>query len=228
MKCYDVPASDELVGKARLKGFTMTKTKFLAIAASAALVAMLGLAACGGGSSSASSAASSASASSAASSAASASAAAESSAASESAAAESEAAESEAAESAEATSAAAASTEKVDVSSWTSAWMGASDKGETFYYAESPDASQGAMLVYDPSTNKYVSYVGAISQPEEGYVRITDIQSGNALQFEVTAGDDEGVVIDLGDLGNAVLAKCEISEVMKCIQNIDTYGEAVA
>lgn len=107
--------------------------------------------------------------------------------------------------------------------------MGVSDKGETFYYAESPDGSQGAMLVYDPSTNKYVSYVGNTSQPEANYVRITDIQSGNALQFEVTAGDEEGnVVIDLGDLGNAVLAKCEISEVMKCFQNIDTYGEAVA
>lgn len=107
--------------------------------------------------------------------------------------------------------------------------MGVSDKGETFYYAESPDGSEGAMLVYDPSTNKYVSYVGKTSTPEQGYVRITDIQSGNALQFEVTAGDEEGnVVIDLGDLGNAVLAKCEIGEVMKCFQNIDTYGEAVA
>ncbi len=107
--------------------------------------------------------------------------------------------------------------------------MGASDKGEMFYYAESPDGSQGAMLVYDPSTNKYVSYVGDTSQPEANYVRITDIQSGNALQFEVTAGDNEGnVVIDLGDLGTAVLAKCDISEVMACFQNIDAYGEAIA
>ena len=107
--------------------------------------------------------------------------------------------------------------------------MGVSDKSETFYYAESPDGSQGAMVVYDPSTNQYVSYVGDTSEPEPGYVRITDIQSGNALQFEVTAADKEGnVVIDLGDLGNAVLAKCSISEVMKCFQNIDTYGNAVA
>lgn len=107
--------------------------------------------------------------------------------------------------------------------------MGASDKGETFYYAESPDGSQGAMLVYDPSTNQYVSYVGDTSTPQEGYVRITDIQSGNALQFEVTAADNDGsVLIDLGDSGNAVLAKCNISEVMKCFENIDRYGNAVA
>ncbi len=106
--------------------------------------------------------------------------------------------------------------------------MGVSDKGETFYYAESPDGSQGAMLVYEPNSNKYVSYVGATSNPEQGYVRITDIQSGNALQFQVTAADNQGnVVIDLGDLGNAVLAKCDISEVMKCFQAIGTYGQAV-
>ena len=106
--------------------------------------------------------------------------------------------------------------------------MGASDKGETFYYAESPDGSQGAMLVYDPSSNKYVSYVGNTSRPEPTYVRITDIQSGNAIQFEVTAADNEGnVIIDLGDLGKAVLAKCSITEVMKCFQAIDAYGQAV-
>ncbi len=184
-----------------------SKTKLMAIAASAALVAMLGLAACGGGSSSASSSAASAASSNA----------------------------STAATSQSATATAsnatttAASGQTVDVSSWTDAWMGVSDKGETFYYAESPDGSQGAMLVYEPSTNQYVSYVGDTSTPQEGYVRITDIQSGNALQFEVTAGDKEGnVVIDLGDLGNAVLAKCNISEVMKCFQSIDTYGNAVA
>ena len=203
-----------------------TKSKFLAIAASAALVAMLGLVACGGGSSSASSAsANSASASSAA---ASSEAASSEAAASEEAASE-EAASSEAAASEEASSAAADSGEKVDISSWTNAWMGVSDKGETFYYAESPDGSQGAMVVYDPSTNNYVSFVGNTSTPQDGYVRIDDIQSGNALQFEVTAADKEGdVVIDLGDQGNAVLAKCEISEVLDCIKKIDAYANAVA
>ena len=208
-------------GEGKSKGTYMknSKTKFLTIAASAALVAMLGLAACGGSSSSASSASASASSASASASSASASTA-------------SASAESASASSAEASSAAAssaASSDKVDVSSWTDAWMGVSDKGETFYYAESPDGTQGAMLVYDPSTNKYVSYVGSTSQPAEHYVRITDIQSGNALQFEVTAADEAGnVVIDLGELGKAVLAKCDISEVMKCFQTIDTYAEAVA
>ena len=203
----------------------ITKTKFLAIAASAALVAMLGLAACGGGSSSASSA----SASSAAASSATASSAAASSAAASTEAESSEAAESAEAESAEASSAAAASGETVNVSTWTDAWMGVSDKGETFYYAESPDGTQGAMVVYDPSTNDYVSFVGNTSNPQEGYVRIDDVKSGLSLQFEVTAGDEEGnVVIDLGEQGNAVLAKCAIDEVMKCFQDIDTYGNAVA
>lgn len=186
-----------------------TKTKLMSLAASAALVTTLGLTACGGSSSSASSSSSSSS-----------------STTSESTATESTTSSTETTTT---TSSSASSSDKVDVSSWTDAWMGVSDKGETFYYAESPDGSQGAMLVYEPSSNQYVSFVGNTSAPQEGYVRIDDIQSGNALQFEVTAGDDDGsVVIDLGDQGNAVLAKCNISEVMKCFDSIDKYGNAIA
>lgn len=109
-------------------------------------------------------------------------------------------------------------------------WMGVSDKGETFYYAEANDGSkQAIMVVYDPSSNQYVSFVGTAEQVSDNQVRITDIKTGNTLTFAITAADQDGnVVIDMGEQGNAVLAKCDPSEVLKAIQNIGTYGDAVA
>jgi len=109
-------------------------------------------------------------------------------------------------------------------------WMGVSDKGETFYYAEANDGSkQAIMVVYDPSSNKYVSFVGTAEQVSDNQVTITDFQTGNTLTFAITAADQDGnVVIDMGEQGNAVLAKCDPSEVLKAIQAIGTYGDAVA
>jgi membrane peptidoglycan carboxypeptidase len=107
--------------------------------------------------------------------------------------------------------------------------MGVSDKGETFYYAESADGTQGAMVVLDPSTGQYASFVGEVTNPQEGYVSIADFKTGNTLTFEITAADKEGdVVIDMGEQGKAVLATCTIDEVMQCFKQIDTYGKAVA
>ena len=121
------------------------------------------------------------------------------------------------------------SSEKINVSSM-SGYMGVSDKGETFYYAESTDGSnKGVMVVLDPSSGNYVSFVGDVSNPQPDYVEIKDITTGNTLTFQVTAADQDGnVVIDLGDQGKAVLAKCDISEVVDAIKKIDRYGNAVA
>lgn len=216
------------------------KSKFLALLACAALAAMLGLTACGGGSAASSSAASSSASESA-------------STAAESSAAESEAAEEEATEEAaeeeatdeaaegEATEEAAEgeATEEaaegedaattVNVSELENAWMGVSDKSETFYYAESADGTKGAMVVLNPETGDYVSFVGAVSSPQEGYVTIEDTTTGNSLTFEISVADEQGnVLIDLGEQGNAILGKCDISEVLKAFQSINDNANAVA
>ncbi len=131
--------------------------------------------------------------------------------------------------SSESSSSESSSSEKINVSSM-SGYMGVSDKGETFYYAESTDGSnKGVMVVLDPSSGNYVSFVGDVSNPQPDYVEIKDITTGNTLTFQVTAADQDGnVVIDLGDQGKAVLAKCDISEVVDAIKKIDQYGNAVA
>ena len=84
------------------------------------------------------------------------------------------------------------------------------------------------MVVYDPSSNQYVSFIGPVTNPSENQVQITDAVNGMSLTFAVTAASDGGVLIDLGDQGNAVLAQCDINEVLTAIKNIGTYGSAVA
>lgn len=49
------------------------------------------------------------------------------------------------------------------------------------------------------------------------------------MTFSVAAADEDGnVVIDMGEQGTAVLAKCDPSEAVNAIAQIGTYGDAVA
>ena len=200
-----------------------TKTKVMALAASAALVAMLGLAACGGGSSSSASASASGAVPS--------SASASSSSTTASSAAASSAAASSAAASSAATSAAASaasSEDTIDVSSMT-AYAGATEAGEAVLYAESSDGTEGCLVFVD-ETGKYASFVGEVTNPSDTQVTITDVSSGLAMTFEVVEADNQGnLIIDMGsEIGKAALVPADINEVLQAIAVVGTYGTAVA
>ena len=195
------------------------KAKIMALAASAALVAMLGLAACGGGSSSSSASASaSASASTSASASASASAAASASAS---------ASASAAAASSSASASSAGVVDNVDTSKML-AYMGVSDQEETFYWAIDDASDEGILAVLDPKTGRYASFVGPITSPSETQLTITDKSTGDSLTFEVTAADADGnMVIDMGEQGKAILAPCKIEEVAQALAIIAENGTEV-
>ena len=202
----------------------VSKNKVIALMVGAVLFAMLGLTACGNGASSSAdvSAGSDHEAQSSASS--------ESTAVSQAEPAAQTTSSDAASASADTSSPAAPSTDKaVAVSSFANAWMGASDLGETLYYAESADGLQGCLVVYNPETNEYVSFVGDTSVSDDNMVTITDIQSGLSITFGVKAADDGGnVVIDLGQQGMAALKACDVAEVVECFNVIGTYGDAIA
>ncbi|MBQ9043482.1 MAG: hypothetical protein IJ111_11810 [Eggerthellaceae bacterium] len=146
----------------------MVKTKFIAIAASAALVAMLGLSACGGqaASSSASTASSSAEASSSA-----ASSAASSSAASS------------------AASSSAASAEDLIVS-----WQGALVDGTLVDYISSDDGANGGLVLEKQGTEPK-RWLGAMTTTNDGKVTITDDTSKEAISFTLSDITEDGAVL---------------------------------
>ncbi|MEE1045483.1 MAG: hypothetical protein U0L51_08355 [Olegusella sp.] len=88
---------------------------------------------------------------------------------------------------------------------------------------------RGVFVAYKPETNEYASFVGSVTSPEPGTVTVSDINNGLTMTFSVAAADEDGnVVIDMGEQGTAVLAKCDPSEVVNAIAQIGTYGDAVA
>ncbi len=167
-----------------------TKIRFLAFIASTALVAMLGLAACSGSSST--SAVSSAASTSANSAAASASA----SNASESA---SSAAASGTASAGESVSLAALAKELFQ-----NCLVGTDDKDVLYFYAQGDDDKTASLLIYDISNDAFSVHAGAYVEPSSGMVKIDTKGAGEAIEFKVTPNADKTAVEFTFDNGTTV------------------------
>jgi hypothetical protein len=176
-----------------------SKTKILALVASAALAAMLGLAACGGTS------ASSAASSTASGSASAASASASSAAASDSASAASESASaSSAAASASASAADSVSLSALAEELFQNCLVGTDDKNVLYFYAQGEDNKTAALLVYDMTNDAFSAHSGTYEEPTVGTVRIDTKGAGEAIEFKVVPNADKTAVAFTFDNGTTV------------------------
>ena len=170
-----------------------SKTKILALVASAALVATLGLAACGSSSSSAASSAASASAS------------ASSTAASASASAASESASaSSAAASASASAADSVSLAALAEELFQNCLVGTDDKDVLYFYVQGEDGKSAALMVYDIPNDALAVHAGAYTEPTVGTVRIDTKGAGEAIEFKVAPNADKTAVAFTFDNGTSV------------------------
>lgn len=163
----------------------MARSKFIAIAAAAALAAMLGLSACGGQAASSSAASSAAS--------------------SGSAAASSAAASSAAASSAAASSAAGgnifAAAEKTLVS-----WQGALVDGTLVDFISSNDGKNGGFVLTKKDGADSKRWLGAMTADGNGTVTITDDNTKESVSFKLTNVTKEGaVLIDVEGYGKGAV-----------------------
>ena len=109
----------------------------------------------------------------------------------------------------------------------TECFMGTTEAGETFIYAQNEDGSFCSVLVIDEDDN-YVSFVGEGTFDEENYtVTITDEVSEMALTFGVAVNDDDTMTLDMGDLGSATVEEAAIANAVQGLKYAVENGTAV-
>jgi|GEM_PF-3866725 len=111
-------------------------------------------------------------------------------------------------------------------SSMSEAYMGVTDAGEGFYYAASSDGSLCIVMAADTDGNT-VSFVGPATASGD-MVTVTDIANGSSLTFQVVPQTDGTILLDMGSTGSALVAPCNVSDVLSVMQTLDTYGNALA
>lgn len=129
----------------------------------------------------------------------------------------------------EATSESSTTTTKtIDMNEWVDAWMGASDTGYNAYYAQAPAGTNQAMIVvYNAETGDFISVVGDYEVPQEGVVKITDMNDEDtSFTLIATEQAEDYIVLDMGtDFGTARLDVCSMGELVDAIKQVDVNGE---
>ena len=116
----------------------------------------------------------------------------------------------------------------IDMNEWVDAWMGTSDTGYNAYYAQAPDGTNQAMIVVcNAETGDFLSVVGNYEVPQEGVVKITDMND-ESISFTLIATEqtEDYIVLDMGsDFGTAKLDVCAMGDLVDAVKQVDVKGE---
>lgn len=118
----------------------------------------------------------------------------------------------------------------IDISSWEAAWIGTTDAGQTMFFAQSPDASQGVFAIYDPSTDETMGVVGDRDDTDEDdEVSYTDATSGKSVDIVIREQNDDGTaVINVGEeYGDTTLDPVSIDDFLDQLSAVDVNGEVL-
>ena len=113
----------------------------------------------------------------------------------------------------------------IDISSWTDAWIGTTDAGQTMFYAQSPDGgAQGVFAIYDPETNEVMGVVGDNTTNEAGdEVECVDAYSGKSVDMVIREqNDDNTLVINVGaEYGDTTMSPVSMDDFLDQLAAVD-------
>lgn len=105
------------------------------------------------------------------------------------------------------------------------AYYGLMETGEVIGFGSNADGSFALMLFADES--QHVTFVGPATVEDDTLVTIEDEVNGLSVTFEVLAGEEDGVVVDLGDLGGGILVPCSVDELIDLLYEALTTTGAI-
>lgn len=101
------------------------------------------------------------------------------------------------------------------------------DEDSAILLAMNDDVTFSVLVVVDAKSNENASFVGESTNNGDGTMTINDESSQTAITFGVEDNGDGTYTLDYGDLGKAVVAECEVSEVLDMMDTVDQNTSSV-
>ena len=101
------------------------------------------------------------------------------------------------------------------------------DEDSAILLAMNDEGTFSVLVVIDAKSKKNVSFVGEATDNGDGTMTINDESSQMAVTFGVEDNGDGTFTFDYGDIGKAVVANCEVSEVLKMMDTVDQNTSSV-
>ena len=101
------------------------------------------------------------------------------------------------------------------------------DDDSAILLAMNDEGTFSVLVVIDAKSNKNVSFVGESTDNGDGTMTINDESSQLAVTFGVEDNGDGTFTLDYGDIGKAVVANCEVSEVLEMMDTVNQNTTSV-
>lgn len=101
------------------------------------------------------------------------------------------------------------------------------DDDSAILLAMNDEGTFSVLVVVDAKSNENASFVGESTDNGDGTMTINDESSQLAITFGVEDNGDGTFTLDYGDLGKAVVANCEVSEVLEMMDTVDQNTSSV-
>ena len=101
------------------------------------------------------------------------------------------------------------------------------DENSAILLAMNDEGTFSVLVVVDAKSNENASFVGESTDNGDGTMTINDESSQLAVTFGVEDNGDGTFTLDYGDLGKAVVAECEVSEVLDMMDTVDQNTSSV-
>ena len=99
---------------------------------------------------------------------------------------------------------------------WAGAWMGEGTGGKRYYVARAGSTDDALVLIVDPKSDEYASFVGTTYFDEETLTTsTTDDSSGATITYRLVDDTDGGLTIDAGEYGTASLAAATMDDLIE-------------
>ncbi len=101
------------------------------------------------------------------------------------------------------------------------------DDDSAILLAMNDEGTFSVLVVVDAKSNENASFVGESTDNGDGTMTINDESSQLSITFGVEDNGDGTFTLDYGDLGKAVVANCEVSEVLDMMDTVDQNTSSV-
>lgn len=95
------------------------------------------------------------------------------------------------------------------------------DENTGMYLAMNDDATFSLLIIASATEKENLSFVGESTINDDGTMTINDESSQTSITFGVQDNEDGTFTLDYGDIGTAMVAECEVSEVLEMMDIID-------
>lgn len=108
-------------------------------------------------------------------------------------------------------------------------WLqGIDDNGVIYFYADDTTQNSAMLMIYDTMNDTFVSYTGKLEKPSDGAIKINTKGAGESIEFKTAAAkDNAGTVYTFSNGSSVTMGPLLDDDVKEFLRSLDQFASEV-